>query len=128
MRVARNASAATAVSVIVSTVVVASPVVDAAASVDVAELDAELVDVSVEVDAVDEESAVALAVDEVVADVEDGSVVVLQAAREPARARAATEDAKRNQNCRKGDEVEVVIGKDHRPLLSPRYFLAVPEL
>ncbi|MHA7191928.1 hypothetical protein ACX80N_16710 [Arthrobacter sp. MDT2-16] len=64
----------------------------------------------------------AVAEDEVVVAVsvlvDEGAADVLQAAREPARVRAATEDAKRIQNRRDGERSEVVIGRVKDPTLS----------
>ncbi|MHA7192106.1 hypothetical protein ACX80N_17625 [Arthrobacter sp. MDT2-16] len=64
----------------------------------------------------------AVAEDEVVVAVsvlvDEGAADVLQAAREPARVRAVTEDAKRIQNRRDGERVEVVIGRVKGPTLS----------
>jgi hypothetical protein len=105
--VARNASAAAAVLVIVSAVVAAVPVVAVASAevladaVAVAEVEASAV-----VDAVIEDED-----DVVVSVLVAAGPVVLQATRDPARVTAATEDAKRTQNRRDGERVEVVIGR-----------------
>jgi hypothetical protein len=105
--VAKNASAAAAVLVIVSAVVAALPAVSVASA-------------EVLADAVAVAEAEASAVDDAVAEDEDvvavsmlvtAGSVVLQAAREPASVRAATEDAKRTQKRRDGERVEVVIGR-----------------
>jgi hypothetical protein len=116
----KNAPAAAAVPVIVAAVVVAPSLVV-------------LLVVVLLVVAVASEEADAIALDELVAStealdvldemsvvlpLEDESVVGLHAASEPARVRAATEEAKRTQNWRAAEGAEVVIKRVKSPTLS----------